>query len=176
MANQIRSGGTQKITTPISTDFGVRNADRVIENIYNLTINERLFEDGSIPADKIVGGVPIPPEAGLLPGANYMYAARWTQSGTNTPVEDIVYVNDLNLAFGPGVRDGAGSYEIQLDNYTWGTQSYVVVIPQTFVRVVYNVDLGSGRIDLGVYQSGAFTLRDDSTFIILAALVNPVAV
>lgn len=56
MANQVRSGGTQKTTISGAND-NIRRGNRVIRDIYDLSINEYLFKDQSIPADKIVGDI-----------------------------------------------------------------------------------------------------------------------
>jgi hypothetical protein len=60
MANQIRSGGTQKTTIPLATENGVRRVNRGVQDIYGLSSVNRLFKDVSIDDPKLVNGGGIP--------------------------------------------------------------------------------------------------------------------
>lgn len=134
MANQIRSGGTQKTTTPVYSENGVRNAERVIENAYGLATNERLFEDGSIPADKI---------SGLAPGGD---SITLLESPVFYSVDGIALTSNILLS-NLGVPDSVryvlcGFRAVKLSPLT-GTEFYLsIVFPNNTTRTIAN-----GRLD-----------------------------
>ena len=118
MANQRRSGGNQKITTPAYSEQGVIRAERVIENAYDLAVNERLFQDASIPADKIVGGG----GGGGIPGATAYFVAKLNQTGSDNPVVTIIE-NTTGATVFNAFWNGTGEFEITFSTAIFDTDN-----------------------------------------------------
>ena len=103
MANVKTGGGIVKTSLPLANQQGTRDIPNSVENLFNLAMVERVFEDASIPDSKLVSG-----GGGSV---NYKeYVAQITQTGTNAPVANII-VNTLpetpTWAYG-----GVGFYQL----------------------------------------------------------------
>jgi len=109
MANQRRSGGTQKITVPLADEHSIRNAPRGILDIYNEDYASRLFQDQSIPAIKVIG---LDPGGGGIPGATSYFIAKINQSGESEPPTVTIVQNTTEYTISLVGTLGIGRYFI----------------------------------------------------------------
>lgn len=101
MAVEKVSGGTVKNTVGFADK--VRNVLQSVENLFNLAMVNRVFEDESIPCSKL--------QTGCISSLDYQYyAAIITQTSTSAPVVNYLIHND----FGTPVwaRSNVGIYSL----------------------------------------------------------------